>query len=284
MESRKNRLLAKYKVNKEDIPKSLFKYYAINSNLTDALEKSSIWFSNPRIFNDPFDCNINSNYTEKPEELEKYFTKYSKKYTFKPEEKWEELKKSQFKDLELAKELTQVAVKKMINSISILCLSSKHDNILMWSHYTTNHKGLCIEFSTENEVFFRKPLVVKYKKEQPLLSYLKDRDKFIIDLLTIKSDDWSYENEYRLIEDNDIDETKGGKLYPIPPSSVKAIYFGCQCNEGDIKKIIGIAKEKFPHTVRFYKMKLNSKNYKLDSEEISCPSLNSSIIYSEVIK
>ncbi len=64
MESRKNKLLAKHKVNKEKIPDSLFKYSSINEKFISALEEKKIWFSNPKIFNNSFDCKINSEYTK----------------------------------------------------------------------------------------------------------------------------------------------------------------------------------------------------------------------------
>ncbi len=42
MESKKNKLLAKYKVNKEKIPNSLFKYSSINEKFISALEEEKI--------------------------------------------------------------------------------------------------------------------------------------------------------------------------------------------------------------------------------------------------
>ena len=39
--------------------------------------------------------------------------------------------------------------------IGILCLSRKHDSILMWSHYTENHKGFVLGFDSNHD-FFKK--------------------------------------------------------------------------------------------------------------------------------
>ena len=39
--------------------------------------------------------------------------------------------------------------------IGILCLSKKHDSILMWSNYTENHKGFVLGFNSNHD-FFKK--------------------------------------------------------------------------------------------------------------------------------
>ena len=41
------------------IPRLVYKYSAINSNLFKLLINSELWFATPISFNDPFDCQLN---------------------------------------------------------------------------------------------------------------------------------------------------------------------------------------------------------------------------------
>jgi len=40
----------------------------------------------------------------------------------------------------------RTGINKMLDSFAIYCLSSKPNDILMWSHYANSHKGFCIEY------------------------------------------------------------------------------------------------------------------------------------------
>lgn len=42
-----------------------------------------------------------------------------------------------------------------------LCLSAKNDNILMWSHYANNHKGIVLKLYKAHPFFDTKPLAVE---------------------------------------------------------------------------------------------------------------------------
>ena len=41
----------------------------------------------------------------------------------------------------------KVNVDKLKSAVRVLCLSDKFDNILMWSHYSNSHKGICLKFN-----------------------------------------------------------------------------------------------------------------------------------------
>ncbi len=116
-------------------------------------------------------------------------------------------------------------------------------------------------------IFFEKTLIVQYRKEQPLLSYLKDRDKFIIDLLTIKSEIWKYENEYRIIEENQ--KEKNGELHKFPSSTLKSIYFGLNSSKEDIKNIIQLVIKTYRNNIHFYKMSIDSKRFALKKVKLN---------------
>lgn len=69
-----------------------------------------------------------------------------------------------------AKELTRLT-KVFIENSHTVCFSESNDNFLMWSHYSSKHSGICLEFSLQKDGFFpyemqfsRKPNQEEYEK------------------------------------------------------------------------------------------------------------------------
>ena len=52
--------------------------------------------------------------------------------------------------------------------IGICCFSFNPKSILMWSHYTNNHKGVCLKFDYKQDIEgFRVSSPVEYVEEYP---------------------------------------------------------------------------------------------------------------------
>ena len=121
----------------------------------------------------------------------------------------------------------------------------------MWSHYSRNHRGICLEFGVPNSKFVgAQP--VRYQKEYlPLLlhepaSYLK--------MLLIKSDDWAREQEFRLIcqRFTDVKESPlilDGDYLSIGPNDLKSVIVGCQTDEQTINVVTELVEEYAPSIV-----------------------------------
>lgn len=82
----------------------------------------------------------------------------------------------------------------------IISFTEEHDNLLMWSHYSDQHRGIVIEFDCSHP-FFTKPK--SGYRMQPVI-YRKTRlDKFVGNSLMEpyfhKSKEWAYEQEHRLL-------------------------------------------------------------------------------------
>lgn len=120
-----------------------------------------------------------------------------------------------------------------------LCAAKNNDficsskSVLMWSHYASSHFGFCVEFNekilSEPNQFEFNPRKIDYHKVLPDklsnvdyddLSY-KDKEN----LLFWKSDEWAYENEFRLCY-KDVYQS----YVSIPNDSINAIYCGCNMN------------------------------------------------------
>lgn len=87
----------------------------------------------------------------------------------------------------------------------IISLTETKDNLLMWSHYADQHKGMVVEFDMSN-VFFNSTYSRKGNshlgKVQRVL-YRKERltsvNNYLMAPYFHKSDEWAYEKEHRLL-------------------------------------------------------------------------------------
>lgn len=75
--------------------------------------------------------------------------------------------------------------------VGIFCLSETPISAPMWAHYGSSGEGVVLEFSSEAS-FFEKfpPCKVRYSKRRPNV-------KNVIKAMTSKSNEWSYECEWR---------------------------------------------------------------------------------------
>ncbi len=118
----------------------------------------------------------------------------------------------------------------------------------MWSHYSRNHKGICLEFATDNSIF-RAAQKVRYRKDYPPL-LLHDPESHY-QMLLIKSDVWSYEEEFRLICPRFTDVRQhplimDGDYLSIGANDLKSIIVGCQADEGTKEAIKTLVEEHAP--------------------------------------
>ena len=80
----------------------------------------------------------------------------------------------------------------------LYCLTPKDDNLLMWSHYADNHKGVCLQFDTRMEPIAG-AFKVSYQGQLPLSIIPEHNEDAAEKALLTKSDVWDYEEEFRLI-------------------------------------------------------------------------------------
>ena len=118
----------------------------------------------------------------------------------------------------------------------------------MWSHYSRNHKGICLEFALD-DTKFRGALEVQYQKEYPAL-LLSEQESWI-QMIVVKSDVWSYEKEFRLIcsRFTDVKEypfMMDGNYLSIGPNDLKSIILGCQAGDEAAKTLRELVKVHAP--------------------------------------
>lgn len=220
---------------------SLFKYCPIGKNQLSALAQRKIWYSKPAKFNDPFDTK---------------FTVTGRRHVFEQEVD------SQKKSLD---ELL-VTFQSGIENLGILSLASCKTNLLMWSHYASAHKGMCLEFKRVNNTALaddEKTKPMKYNNSYPSIqatSLLSETSALSnkIRILHTKSKHWEYEQEWRHIVE------QGDKLYPWP-AALTSVYFGCKADMSDINLVKSIIAD---INVKYYKAELYKERFGIYFKEI----------------
>lgn len=277
---------------------SLFKYMHEN-RIENILIKNKIRFTQPIYFNDPFEVKLSIKGFASKLKLSKQHDEnfesivqdlYNKEYSYlKSQIKYEQFLSMINKD-EGLNDFLKVSNDKIIhkilmnkfdevicNILGILSLTTKNDNLLMWSHYSNNHEGFVIEFN-DKDTFFE-PLdkenyiynglqKVKYSNDRPY-KYLDDYH--FNEILLTKSEHWAYEDEYRIIKRLEDADAKIGDvfLFEFPKNMIKSIYCGCSMKLENKKNILDlIESNKELNHIKLFHSKISDRYYKLDFEQV----------------
>ena len=193
------------------LPSRLYKYRPLNQWTISTIVNCVIRFSKADDFNDPFDCRLRYNYegtdTEWAEALTRLLQSTSPHLSAEEVTRMvaAKMRDGLHRDLRALDLVWDDIGSKQRAKNGILCLTACPKNILMWSHYADEHKGCCLEFSTDSPPFSG-ALSVDYLPEYPnnrLVDFIGGSSDEVFDehaKLTIrtKSDLWGYEEEWRV--------------------------------------------------------------------------------------
>jgi hypothetical protein len=140
--------------------------------------------------------------------------------------------------------LTQIAVATsadIANRYRVYCLGPDPTNLLMWSHYAEDHKGIALEFTLRNDVMCS-ALECQYHEELPLFPIDGGGDEQHLTVLLAKSRVWKY--EFRLVTQEraaaiaqDALFTEGG-LLQLPKGALTAIVVGCKGDIAAVQRLV----------------------------------------------
>lgn len=232
-------------------PKHLFKFYNNTENSLNAMLENYIYFSNPRHFNDPFDCLTNR---------EKYILKGGN------------------------------SIKLHRDNIGICCFSLNNDNPLLWGHYTNSYTGFCVKYSDSdflqnNNIQISRHIsylknylpandnlqkAIEEIQEFDLLETQKENIKKVLMMdfeYTWKHYDWKYEKEYRAIS---VNSDSFNRKLKINPNILTEVYIGHRMKSIDsnyYNLLLHILHNNYPN-VKIFEVKPHPLIVKLEFEQI----------------
>lgn len=263
----------------------LYKYLDINGGkcmigMEGALNRPNIQFTNASQLNDPFDCHPNlMDFSDIPE----YILNLEKV----PLEWYTEKEKNDALNLR--------------NDTWLSSFSKTNDSLLMWSHYCSNHKGICIGMNLVEMrasmpsmgvgMYLLEPLRLEVEYQDIIKrpkAYHSPIDPHFYQLLT-KAKAWEYEQEVRLIIEkphpflamltpeqekqakrNEVMDWKEVHHYlPIGGERFIEIYFGINTNPKEKAKIINYARTKLNPDIKLYQMQVDENAFRLKAELIT---------------
>lgn len=234
------------------------------------LKNQTIFFPNPKGFNDPFDCAIQCDLEDLSNES---LTQIYNHYLNECPDKSEFIRQVGDQHDDRFKKIFRKAVRGafteirdlMLNERGVACFSSVHDEILMWSHYSQSHTGFCLEFDTGFEPF-SKAFKVDYEKNIPSINpcslIISGASEQVMKMFKTKYDKWAYESEWRIFH------LKANQPYVYPPESLTGIYFGAEIDFAHLEIIALIIQGQNPN-VKLYQSKKQENSYKIEFEEVS---------------
>lgn len=124
---------------------------------------------------------------------------------------------------------------------AVTCYTETPTNLLMWSHYADEYRGIVVAFNAEHE-FFNNLQRVRYRDQRG--DFMRAPERRIL----IKGNDWIYEKEWRQVWNplEESDETIGDKLdiqraiylRKLPVDAVEQIVYGPRYMENDQDKAV----------------------------------------------
>lgn len=259
--------------------------YGTTDSILKMLLSGTIRYSRPILFNDPYDVQFNldmyianegniNNLKKIFEKKEKAVTRIEKNWfnwlTNKPNENqisFNQLIESYNYDLNQLKEF--------LSNTFVFSLTQSKDNLLMWAHYANYHKGVVVQFDFSKadpnillNVKYSKSLPLPFLKKDPIQQNNNYLNTCLTNLISVKSDEWAYEQEVRLVgnayedEEYKIPLKKDYCNLPFEKEIVKSIYLGYRMTIEE--KILFHKIKKLYPSIKIYETHLKENDYGLE--------------------
>ncbi|MDG2668497.1 DUF2971 domain-containing protein [Vibrio parahaemolyticus] len=235
------------------------------------LSEGTIKFSSRVEFNDPFDCVANIDYTQSAKNFmdTDIYTQQARANRAVSRNKGKKLLEKAEK--KLTSKFKQDTFSKLIDNFGVCCFSLSEDNILMWSHYASEHRGFVVEFTVEPNKFQGEKSIVEnligepvtYSKDMPTITNIMSPDRDTVEpMFFTKSIDWKYEQEYRVV-------TMKHGIHKFDQSLISRVILGVNIEKKDeelIRKEVRGINERLGAKIVVIKAQQLKKSYKLRTE------------------
>lgn len=291
--------------------KEFFYKYMPVGTAKAVLENSSLRWREPNQFNDPFDHQISYIFPYTKDELAEELVKEIEELVYEREASFKEetslslmvqiLRKSKDKipkqevletlekgvhetsdNLQAYQDKLNTFINQELNKSRVLCVTEDNDNVVMWSHYADEHRGVCIRLhcidELDNTLLLAKP--INYESTFPIFPSVQEHVKYLTgespfemsDLVYkipyYKHEHWSYENEWRVhVPHNEPLNTDGFNDWAENKRVFGAIYFGCRIDLSEASDLLRLVESTYPN-MEVYQSKPSTKEFKLEFERV----------------
>jgi hypothetical protein len=209
---------------------TLYKY--VNYDGLNHILQGSIRFTQPSAFNDPFELLPE---VVVPNDAEKIQLSFSFNVRAQRRQPPPGALNEVSDGCHSSDEISRDVVQQFNSRIGILCLSRINDSLLMWAHYADQYAGAVVEFDGSHE-FFDGQIDVEYRPLRPIRdlgAYISPPEPIPVAELCAKSEQWTYEQETRIIRSLADCEKRniGPRGFPVytqhlPPECIKSVILG----------------------------------------------------------
>jgi hypothetical protein len=238
--------------------------------LLDVFEKivvgGSLKFSSALSFNDPFEFKFNSIAPSR-----EIFDAWHR--TYDPGRSADELEQgwASFSDSGADWNTAFVPRQNLLQQLYVLSLASRWDSHLMWSHYAGNHQGYAVIYRPELvaavEALPARVAAgpVAYRAHLPDLPWFQvTPQEMVRPVLFTKSDEWSYEREFRLVLGGNPGQLALYKT--IDPSLIAGVILGTRASNALVDRALALQKARPEFIVR--KIASKARSYALEAYDV----------------
>jgi Protein of unknown function (DUF2971) len=211
-------------------------------NIRDVLVGSVMRLSSPRQFNDPFELTAEFVMTATDAQKLERFESLARAQA--PHLGWRAIQERVRNLMSSPEEFFypnwQQSLSQIRSVAGIYCFAGSGKNHLMWGHYASHHKGVCLQFERVRDIAtLAHAFRVDYHREFPVLNWIVDFHKHTGDMLFSKDSCWAYEKESRIFIYG-----QAGRYVPFAPDALRKLIFGCEAEPKFIDAVTDILAQR----------------------------------------
>ena len=235
----------------------LWRHRPVKNHVIDEIKNGYIYFSRPDQLNDPYDCFPGLiKMKDDPITIKKYIQKhYPGDSRAERRRQAKELAKTD--GVHILEEINSNQIQNIgVGSFTINC-----SNLMMWSHYSDFHQGICMGYNGTLDKDYFNSWPVKYVQKDESFEVMEfdpsDHDQFakgMSHLVSVKSFLWQMEYEQRIIK------VKSGK-YKFAPNALEFIVLGSKISTEFQNEVLNAIHENGSYSnLSVYSLRPSSKN------------------------
>lgn len=234
----------------------LYKYSSIDDRFIENLAKGQLYFSDPRAFNDLYDCGVDASDEMAHALGERDYFDESLAQGVSWNSETEAIDVQALSHTQFPKTFNQ-SLREQMARIGVSCFSRIHNGSLLWGYYGDAHKGICLEFAADRDRDFFCSARVQYVSELKPIDESRGLKRGLHQYLYTKSMEWSQEEEQRIWVPG------GAGVRKYEPDALTGIIFGHSVSTQDFERVLDVIRQTCEHRLEVYRIKQSARDYSL---------------------